>query len=198
MALDNIPDKKESGSRAKQDDGFILKRELFDWAEALVFALAFIIIFFTFIVRLTGVKGTSMVPTLQNGDQLLISRILYSEPQNGDIVVINKEEAMDHPIVKRVIAVEGQTIDINFSTHEVIVDGEILYEPYINEPTAYEGDMIFPLTIPEGTVFVMGDNRNMSSDSRESRLGVVDKRYILGRVLVRVFPFDKIGDVKKT
>ncbi len=158
-------------------------------------ALATIVLVFTLAVRLIGVDGSSMVPTLHDHDQLLVSRLFYSEPKSGDIVVLTKTSFMREPIVKRIIAVEGQTIDIDFITHEVTVDGNVLYEPYINEETASPGDMDFPQTVPEGCIFVMGDNRNGSTDSRWLRLGMVDKRCILGRVLFRVFPFHQIGRV---
>ncbi len=178
-------------SKKKKETGYAL----FDWAEALAIALTVIVVVFAFFVRTIGVDGTSMVPTLQNRDQLIISHIGYDEPESGDIVVIVKKSFMDNPIVKRVIATEGQTVDINFSTHEVTVDGEVLYEPYINEPTAMSGTMEFPATVPEGHVFVMGDNRNKSSDSRDIRLGMVDKRCIVGKVIFRILPINKIGTV---
>lgn len=170
-----------------------IKAEIFDWLEALVSALTVIILLFTFFVRLIGVDGNSMYPTLHDHDQLLVSRLFYDEPKQGDIVVLTKESFLSKPIVKRIIAVEGQTIEIDFDRHTVTVDGEELYEPYINEPTEVRLDMDGAKVVPPGCVFVMGDNRNNSSDSRDSRLGMVDKRYILGRAVFRIYPFDKIG-----
>lgn len=174
---------------------FDIKCELFDWAEALVTALSLIVLVFALVVRLIGVVGSSMYPTLNEGDQLIISNLFYEHPKQNDIVVLTKENFMEEPIIKRIIAVEGQTIDINFHTHEVSVDGVILDEPYIAELTERAEGMVFPQKVPEGCVFVMGDNRNNSTDSRDLRIGMVDNRYILGRVLLRVYPFSKFGNV---
>ncbi|MGI6576728.1 MAG: signal peptidase I [Eubacteriales bacterium] len=160
--------------------------ELYEWAQALVFSVVFVVVLFTFFVRIIGVDGTSMEPTLYNNDKIMVSNILYT-PKQGDIIVLRKESFIDEPIVKRVIATEGQTVDIDFISHKVWVDGQLLEEPYIKEPTAREGDMSFPLTVPEGYIFVLGDNRNNSADSRMSRLGVVDNRYVLGRVILPRF-----------
>ena len=189
--MENIDEENTDIKKGKKETGY----SLFDWAEALTIALAIIVILFAFFVRTIGVDGTSMVPTLQDRDQLIISHINYDEPKQGDVVVIMKESFMKDPIVKRIIATEGQWVDINFSTHEVMIDGEVIYEPYINEPTALSGTMEFPVQVPEGHVFVMGDNRNKSSDSRDVRLGMVDERCILGRVLFRIFPINKIGGI---
>ena len=101
----------------------------------------------------------------------------------------------DKPIVKRVIAMEGQTVDINFDTGEVFVDGVLQDEPYINEPTYRDNGTQFPLTVPENCIFVMGDNRNHSTDSRDPRIGCVDQRYVLGKALQIVMPFKRIGGV---
>ncbi len=110
----------------------------------------------------------------------------------GDIVVIVQPESDTPAIIKRIIAVEGQTVDINFSFGTVTVDGQVLEEPYINEPTYMKRDVNFPVTVPQGCVFVMGDNRNRSS-MRDSSIGMVDQRYILGKAVFRLFPFQKIG-----
>ena len=130
-----------------------------------------------------------MVPTLQNEDRLLVvNSILYHDYRYGDIVVLRKDTFLKEPIVKRVIATEGQTVDIDFSTGSVYVDGQLLDEPYINEQTYLEEGTEFPLTVPEGSIFVMGDNRNHSSDSRDSRLGTVDTRYVIGKAVFLAFP----------
>ncbi len=179
----------------KNQVGLTEKSEIFDWIEALVTALCVVIILFVFFMRIIGVDGQSMYPTLHDRDTIIISNLFY-EPKQGDIVVLTKSSFMEKPIVKRIIAVGGQTVDINFDTNEVFVDGELQYEPYINEPTALSEGTQFPLTVPDGSVFVMGDNRNNSTDSRDKRLGVVDNRYILGRVLFRVFPFNRMGKIE--
>ena len=108
--------------------------------------------------------------------------------QHGDIVVLRKDTFLEEPIVKRVIATEGQTVDIDFVSGAVYVDGELLEEDYINEPTYVEEGTEFPLTVPEGSIFVMGDNRNHSSDSRSSDLGTVDTRYVIGKAVFLLFP----------
>ena len=164
-------------------------RELYEWTQALVGSVLTVVLVFTFLIRLIGVDGHSMVPTLQNGDRLLVlSSLLDSDYEYGDIVVLREESFLEEPIVKRVIATEGQTVDIDFEAGGVYVDGEALDEPYINEPTYMEEGTEFPLTVPEGCIFVMGDNRNHSSDSRDSRLGTVDTRCVLGKAVFLAFP----------
>ena len=168
--------------------------ELFDWGEALLISLAAVILVFVFGVRIIGVEGNSMLPTLQDGNQLLVSDLFYT-PEKGDVVILTKDSFMVSPIVKRVIATEGDTVDIDFSTGTVSVNGEVLEESYIAEPTTTQYDVTFPQTVPEGCIFVMGDNRNHSTDSRYGELGMVDTRYVIGKVLMRIFPFREIGTV---
>ncbi len=164
-------------------------RDLYEWVQALVCSVLAVVLVFTFVIRLIGVDGHSMVPTLQDGDRLLVlNSILYSDYRYGDIVVLRKDTFMEEPIVKRVIATEGQTVDIDFAAGAVYVDGALLDERYINELTFLEEGTEFPLTVPKGGLFVMGDNRNHSSDSRDSRLGVVDARYVIGRAVFLAFP----------
>lgn len=173
---------------------FDFTKELYDWAQALVYSIVFIVVLFTFFVRIIGVDGESMVPTLHDRDKIVVSNLFYT-PKQGDIIVLRKESFLVEPIVKRVIATEGQTVNIDFITHQVWVDGVLLDESYINQPIAKAGDIMFPQTIPEGCVFVLGDNRNNSADSRLSRVGMIDTRYILGHVIFRVYPFQKIGAI---
>ena len=164
-------------------------RELYEWTQALVGSVLAVVLVFTFLIRLIGVDGHSMVPTLQNGDRLLVlSSLLDNDYEYGDIVVLREESFLEEPIVKRVIATEGETVDIDFEAGIVYVDGQVLDEPYINEPTYMEEGTEFPLTVPEGCIFVMGDNRNHSSDSRDSRLGTVDTRCVLGKAVFLAFP----------
>ncbi len=189
---------RESGNRPKFD----IRRELFDWAQALVSAIVFVVLVFALIVRVIGVDGHSMEMTLLDSEKMLISNLFYT-PQQGDIVVFTKKglhaspegRVNEQPLVKRVIATEGQTVYIEEDTQSVYVDGELLDEPYINTPTHSGGTQIYPLIVPEGHVFVMGDNRDNSRDSRDVTVGTIDTRYILGRVLLRVFPFNKFGPV---
>ena len=164
-------------------------RGLYEWTQALVCSVLTVVLLFTFVARLIGVDGHSMVPTLQNGDRLLVvSPMLTDDYRRGDIVVLRKQSFLSEPIVKRVIATGGETVDIDFSTGTVYVDGEALEEPYIAELTFEQEGMQFPLTVPEGSVFVMGDNRNHSNDSRDYRLGTVDERYIIGKAVFLLYP----------
>lgn len=162
---------------------------LYEWVRALVSSVLAVVLVFAFAVRLIGVDGHSMVPTLQDGDRLAVTvGLLSGKYKAGDVVVLRKQSFMDEPIVKRVIAVGGQTVDINFDEGSVSVDGRILNEPYINELTFRCDGTEFPLTVPEGSVFVMGDNRNHSNDSRDTRLGAVDTGYIIGRAVLLLYP----------
>ena len=167
-----------------------------DWLQALVCSVVIVALCFTFGVRLIGVKGGSMEPTLYQNDKLLVLSSIWSKPKNGDIVVLRKDSFVQEPIVKRVIATEGQTIDIDFTTGTVTLDGVVLDEPYLEELTLTAGDMTFPFTVSPGCVFVMGDHRNESTDSRWTWLGEVDCRYILGKAVWLLYPgADDTGSV---
>ena len=174
-------------------------QEVFEWIRALVTAVVIVGVFSLFITRVIGVSGDSMRPTLENGQRLLISNLFY-RPQQGDIVIFADKSFYDasrnvEPLVKRVIAVAGQTVDIDFEVGEVSVDGVALSEPYVLEPTYLRGDLDFPFEVPPGCLFVMGDNRNDSLDSRFNQVGPVYERYVLGHVLLRVWPFNLFGRV---
>ena len=165
------------------------RREAYEWVQALVCSVLAVVLLFTFVIRLIGVDGHSMVPTLQDGDRLLVlNSALCGDCEPGDIVVLRKESFLPEPIVKRVIAVGGQVVDIDFGSWTVFVDGVRLHEEYISDKTFREEGTAFPLTVPEGSVFVLGDNRNHSTDSRDARLGTVDTRYIIGRAVFLAFP----------
>ncbi len=169
-------------------------RELYEWVQALVCSVLAVVVVFTFGIRLIGVDGHSMLPTLQDGDRLLVlNSMLCGRYEPGDIVVLRKESFLPTPIVKRVIAVEGQVVDIDFASGTVFVDGKPLQEAYINERTFTEEGTVFPLTVPEGSVFIMGDNRNHSTDSRDARLGTIDRRYIIGRAVFLALPGPDAG-----
>lgn len=178
-----------SAEKIEADGAQAAGRELYEWVRALVSAVTAVVLVFTFAVRMIGVDGHSMVPTLQNGDRLAVTAgLLAGTYRPGDIVVLRKDSFLDEPIVKRVIAVGGQTVDIDFSTGSVFLDGKLLNEPYINELTFREEGTRFPLTVPEGSIFVMGDNRNHSNDSRDARLGTVDTGYVIGRAVFLLYP----------
>lgn len=176
----------------------------------LTMLLAVILLIFTLLFRIVVVSGSSMYNTLADGDWLLVlSNTISGEPEYGDIIVASKDSFNDgEPIIKRVIATEGQTVDIDFNQGIVYVDGVALEEDYIYSPTTDDEGMDFPLTVEEGCVFAMGDNRGRSSDSRNPDIGLIDKREILGRAFFLVFPgtgeppfvcerdFDRIGALK--
>lgn len=173
--------------------------DLFYWLNALTTALVSLVLVFTFIGRLTRVQGESMTNTLQDQQFLLVWSLGY-EPKQGDIVVLNKT-TVEHlggvAIVKRVIATGGQTVDIDYESNSVYVDGVLLDEPYIREPmddvTSDPNRTQTHFEVPEGEIFVMGDNRNNSDDSRDVRIGSIDEDYVLGKAVFSLLPFDTIG-----
>lgn len=165
----------------------------FEFVSIIASAVVAVAIAFVFFFRTVGVVGSSMYPTLSDRDRIILSAFTYS-PECGDIVVTcqpNGSSAIEDVLVKRIIATEGQTVDIDFSKGVVYVDGVVLDEPYINEPTRDREDFYAPVTVPEGYVFVMGDNRNHSTDSRDKRIGLIREEYILGEALFRLMPFGK-------
>ncbi|MBQ8852123.1 MAG: signal peptidase I [Oscillibacter sp.] len=165
-------------------------RELYETVKALVGVVLAVTLVFTFALRVFNVSGGSMRHTLQNGDKLLVvNRPLCGDIGQGDIVILAKKSFRDgEPIVKRVIAAGGQTVDIDFSEGVVYVDGQALSEPYTREPTYQEEGLEFPVTLGENEVFVMGDNRNDSSDSRHSDIGCVDLRNVMGKAVALLIP----------
>ena len=160
---------------------------IYDMADSVKGAIVVVFLLFSFVFRAVGVDGDSMVPTLADGDWLAVASVT-TEIERGDIVVINQPWERHVPIVKRVIAVGGDTVYIDFDRNEVYVNGEKLNEPYISEPTRVSYDVSFPLQVEEGKLFVMGDNRNVSLDSRSSKIGMIDERYVLGKAVVRFYP----------
>ena len=164
----------------------------------LVYLLAGILLALLLLFRIVIVSGPSMNNTLIDGDYLLLlSSVFYQDPKYGDIIVASKDQFKNgEPIVKRVIATEGQTVDIDFSAGVVYVDGQALDEDYILTPTNMKEGMSFPLTVDEGCLFVMGDNRNISKDSRNPEIGLVDTREVLGKVIFLILPGTNGGEVK--
>lgn len=184
----------ERGETALEEKRSVRNLNLIEWYDALVFALAVLVAFFIFFARVVAVDGSSMLPTLTNGDRLIVRSIGY-KPAAGDIVVIDSYINYGKPLVKRVIAVGGDTVDIDQAAGAVLINGQPLDEPYLTGGTTVIGDMGFPLTVPQGSVFVMGDNRQHSTDSRFMSIGFIDVRDVLGEAVLRVFPFDKAGRI---
>ena len=202
------PTPRDNAPEAQEQEGW--RQSLFEWLELLAIVLVIIVTLFTFVVSIVGVDGSSMYPTLHNRDLMLVQRIAYT-PQQGDVIVLRKDNTFaNQALVKRVIATGGQTVYIDYDANTITVDGEVLEEPYLN----YEFDDLYgsdymadrvdldpqyvnqAFTVPEGCVFVCGDNRNHSSDSRVAQLGMVDERYVIGRVLMVFFPFADFGLVR--
>lgn len=188
-----------------------LSKEIIEWLEVVSTAVIAVVLIFSFVFRIATISGDSMLNTLiggnafneNRGDKVIISNIAYT-PDNGDIVVIsrNAENSVERqltgqgPIIKRVIATGGQTVDIDFEKGIVYVDGKALKENYISSPTTTKADVEFPIYVPEGYIFVLGDNRKDSLDSRFTQIGdggLVDTRYVLGHAIFRIFPFNRIG-----
>lgn len=199
-------EKKGRKKKAKKEKKKVpLLQSMYEWLEIAVFSFLLVLTAVTFVVRHSPVIGSSMFPTLQQGDVLLVSNLFYT-PERGDIIVVQDNGTyigLSEPLVKRVIAVGGDTIDIDFQTWVITVttaEGEtIVYEDeaYVNyvEGTMRQSNfpLHYPLTIEEGHIFVLGDNRNFSADSRDSRIGPIDDRYVVGHVLLRLFPMQRIG-----
>ena len=184
---------------------------IFEYMEMFVFAAATVILFMTFVLRLCVVSGPSMNNTLLNGERLLVSDLFYT-PKQGDIIVFHQTSEIDdrfnEPIVKRVIATQGQFVRIDYTTATVYVsDDDTFTEDEALDESQYayfsNGKWSSPYghtvsevyEVPEGHLFVLGDNRNVSADSRDARVGFVDERRVLGKVLLRVTPFSKFGKV---
>lgn len=184
-------------TRVQNEEQLALSRKnTYEWIQCLCAALIVCVFVFLFIIRIIDVKGTSMLPTLQDADKMLVSGVFY-KPNVGDVVVFKKDQYdPNKALVKRVIATEGMEVNIDFDKGEVIIDGEVIDEPYISELTRNKLDFIGPQTVPEGCVFVLGDNRNMSTDSRKDEIGMVDERLILGKVYVVIFPINQFKVVQ--
>ena len=170
--------------------------DLYDWIQSLMVALVICVSLFIFAVRVIDVSGSSMVPTLRDGDKMIVSDLFY-KPKYGDIVVFKTDQYdPDRALGKRVIATEGQEISLDFDRGVVYINGSPIEEDYIAELTTTKLDFIGPQTVPEGCVFVMGDNRNASTDSRKKEIGMVDERMILGRAYYVVFPLSEMGRIQ--
>lgn len=187
-------DQRSRNTETRQDNG-----EFLSYLRDIVFLIAGILLVFSLLFRVVVVSGPSMNRTLIDGDYiLLLNNLFYGEPKRGDVIVACKESYDNGaPIIKRVIATEGQTVDIDFVEGIVYVDGVALVEPYVNTPTNQREGITFPLVVDEGCIFVMGDNRNISKDSRSNEIGLIDTREILGKALFVFFPGNDGGDLAR-
>lgn len=164
---------------------------VYEWVHSIIAAVAIVVVLLTFVFRLINIQGTSMETTLLNKDKVIITNFMY-KPAIGDIVVFPADEDYDEPIIKRIIALEGQEVYIDYTTNEVFVDGVLLKEDYISSPTiSMTGEKELSLTVGEGEVFVLGDNRGVSHDSRA--FGCKNADDIIGKAQFIIFPFDRFG-----
>ncbi len=178
------------------------RKELFDWIQAIVIALVISFLLKNFVLTLAKVQGESMEPTLQHEDRLYVNKLMY-EPEKGDVIIFKPASDPDRPYIKRIIATEGDSVYIDFATGDVYVNDEIIDEPYINETTHLMGSYIErlmmnseysrenPIVIEKDKLFVMGDNRNASKDSRE--IGQVPEKEIIGHAIFRFWPLSNIS-----
>lgn len=169
---------------------------IYDWIRCILFAISIVVLCLTFVFRLVDVEGSSMDDTLASKDKVIVTNFFYT-PKNGDIVVISHGAEYAKPIIKRVIATEGQTIKLDYENDKIIVDGVVLDEPYIDDST-FGGNFgndksRIPEVIPEGKIFVMGDNRKVSLDSRSSEIGLIDVQNVIGKAQFVAFPFSDFG-----
>ncbi len=175
-------------------------KTLYEWLEEIVIALTLVILVFTFLFRVVTVTGESMLPNFVEGQKLIVTNLGHSVEQGTVVVITN---VLNEPIIKRVIATEGQTVDIDYETGTVYVDGEAVDETQFGlengittRPYSTLEAMVFPQTVPEGCVFVLGDNRGVSKDSRYTEVGMVDTRHILGEAVFTLYPFDRFGVIE--
>ena len=197
----------EDGNAAEKSGSIF--GDLMDLLESVIVSVFVVMLVFTFLVCTADVEGSSMEPTLLENNRLLVNRI-DKHYETGDILILDSDKAripepdgtitekkgLEKRIVKRLIAQGGQQVDIDFSQGIVRVDGEVLDEPYISAPTLRDiGGFTYPITIPEGYVFVMGDNRPVSNDSRSDMIGLIPVENIIGKVIIRISPLSDFGKV---
>lgn len=187
--------KNNKSSEMEKAEEFSIIHVIFDMAGTVLLSIVILLLIMAFFVRQVTVDGSSMNDTLRHEDRLLVQCSGYT-PECGDIVIVTRGEQLDEAIVKRVIATEGQTLNINYATGEVVVDGVLLKEKYITGPTKSVMDPLsMPIVIPDGYVFVMGDNRSHSLDSRSERVGLIPVENIIGKAFFRWYPMDSFGTV---
>lgn len=200
MSVDLNPDIYFKDKDALDDNKFrVAKLEggisnFYDWIRCILFAISIVIVCLIFLFRLVCVEGHSMDTTLAPNDRVIVTNLFYT-PHNNDIVVISHGAEYNSPIIKRVIATEGQTIKLDYENDRIIVDGTIIPEPYLDGSTfgGIYADYEIPEVVPKGKVFVMGDNRKVSMDSRSSEIGLIDVENVIGKAEVVLFPFTNFG-----
>ncbi len=166
----------------------------YDWIRCILFAISIVIVCLIFLFRLVDVEGHSMDYTLATNDKVIVTNLCYT-PHNNDIVVISHGAEYQKPIIKRVIATEGQSIELDYENDRIIVDGAVLDEYYIDGSTfgGIFADYDIPNVVPKGKIFVMGDNRKVSMDSRSSEIGLIDVENVIGKAQFVLFPFNHFG-----
>lgn len=213
-AADAAVEEQITGQDQEPEEPVNPYKDTYEWIHCIVVAVVVCVLVFVLLARVITVRGSSMLPTLEENDRIIITR-LAGGYHYGDIVVLQKDTFRSEAIVKRVIGTEGQTVEINFTEGVVSIDGVPLDEPYVREktydryhimdPEYYDVYGIDPetdvgedwvrVTVPEGCLFVMGDNRNNSSDSRVATINFVDTRDVMGKAVFRIFPFHKMGAI---
>ena len=193
--------KKAAPADLREQEPVSIFNEILDWVESFVFAMFIIILIFIFLLRIVTVEGESMNATLDDKDRVIITHLNYT-PKRDDVVVANSS-VLNKTIIKRVIGVSGDTVKIDYNVNKVFVNGEEISNEHINgtminkgmfDPNYLISDGVYQYKVPDGKVFVMGDNRNNSTDSRT--IGFIDNKDVLGHVIFRLYPFKKLGKVK--
>lgn len=194
--LDSVEEEKNAPDSEHMNEKSIAK-EILTFARDLILLLIFFAIVTTFVADRTSVIGDSMEPNIHNGDSFILNKLSYhfSDPERFDIVVFPYNNSQSN-YIKRIIGLPGEEIYIDFSEDLIYIDGEVLEENYGIEPIRVKGNQTYPLVIPEGEYFVMGDNRNDSSDSRYQDVGTISKEDILGKIWIRIWPLNSFGKVK--
>ncbi len=192
MYFKNKKDFDENKFLVAKSDG--LMSGFYDWIRCLIFAISIVVVCLIFLFRLVDVEGHSMDTTLATNDKVVVTNLFYT-PHNNDIVVISHGASYNKPLIKRVIATEGQSIKLDYENDKIIVEGAVLNEPYIDGSTfgGIFADYEIPDVVPEGKIFVMGDNRKVSKDSRSAEIGLIDVDNVIGKAQFVVLPFSNFG-----